>query len=346
MRTGVLSFVLMLGVCTSAVAGPAGKPADHAYRIVDRYRLGGTEGWDYLAVDAQRQRLFISRSDHVAVIDANSGKLIGEIPGTLGVHGIALAPDLKRGYTSNGRAGTVTAFDLDTLKVLDQVKVTGANPDAIVYDPATKRVFTFNGNSDNATAIDAASLKVVGTIALPGKPEFAVSDGHGRVYVNIEDKSELAVINPASAQVVTTWPLAPCEEPSGLAMDIAHQRLFSVCANHRMMVLDAQSGHRVAEMPIGEHPDAAAFDPASQLAFSSNGEGTLTIVHEDDADHFSVVANVPTRKSARTMALDTATHRIYLSSAETGPRPKPTAEQPHPRPVIAPDTFEILVLGQ
>ena len=346
MRIIKLSAVLIMGAAISACAISVPKQTDAAYHLLERYKLGGTGGWDWLTVDAEGRRVFISRSDHVTVIDADSGKLLGEISGTNGVHGIALAPELKRGYTSNGRAGTVTVFDLDSLKVLDEIKVTGDNPDAILFDPASKRVFTFNGRSANATVIDAISLKVVTTIALPGRPEFAVSDGLGRVYVNIEDKSELTVIDPKAAQVVASWSLAPCEEPSGLALDAAHQRLFSVCANHKMMVLDAQSGRHVAELLIGEGPDAAAFDPVTNLAFSSNGEGTVTVVHEDDADHFSVVGNVPTQKNAKTMALDSSTHRLYLSVAELGPRPEPTAEQPHPRPIIVPDTFSILVVGQ
>ena len=346
MRTHILSLALLFGIAACADNNSAVRQPTPSYHLLQRFGLGGVDRWDLLAVDAQARRVFISRSDHVAVMDADSGKVLGEVPGTNGVHGIAVAPELKRGYTSNGRANSVTVFDLDSLKVLDEIKVMGENPDVILYDPASKQVFTFNGRSANATVIDAASLKVVATITLPGKPEIAVSDGRGRIYVNIEDKSELAVIDPMAARVLASWTLAPCEEPSGLALDVDHQRLFSVCSNHKMMVLDAQSGRYVAELPIGEGPDGAAFDPATGNAFSSNGDGTLTVVHEDDPDHFSIVANVPTQKSARTMALDSSTHHLYLPAAELGPRPQPTAEQPHPRPPILPDTFSILVVGQ
>jgi DNA-binding beta-propeller fold protein YncE len=315
------------------------------YQVEQHWKLGGSGGWDLLTVDAQARRIYLSRSDRVVVVDADSGKAVGEIPHTEGVHGIALVPELGRGFTSNGRANTVTVFDLKTLKTLSEIKVSGENPDVIVYDPASAHIFAFNGRSHNATAIDPVSSKVVGSIDLDGKPEFAVADGKGRLFVNIEDKSEVAVIDAKKLTVESTWTLAPCEEPSGLAMDVAHQRLFSVCQNKTMIVLDSASGKQVASVPIGGGPDGAGFDARRGLAFSSNGDGTLTVVHEDDPQHFSVVENVATQKSARTMALDEKTHRIFLPAAEFGATPAATAEQPRPRPPMTPDTFTILVVA-
>jgi YVTN family beta-propeller protein len=261
------------------------------------------------------------------------------------VHGIALAPAMHRGWISNGKSNTVTVFDTGTLKTTATVKASGENPDAILYDPASQRVFTFNGHSGNATAIDANSGKVLATIALPGKPEFAVTDGTGHVYVNIEDKSELVDLDPKTGKLRATWSLAPGESPSGLALDNAHHRLFAVCDNQQMIVLDAQNGKRVASVPIGNGPDAAAFDPARGLAFSSNGEsGTLTVVHEDDPDHYRVVASVPTQTTARTMALDPKTGNVYLSAARFGAHNEQGG--PHKRPPILPNSFTVLVVGK
>jgi DNA-binding beta-propeller fold protein YncE len=330
----------------SAAPGEVVHRSDKPYAVVARWKLGGAGGWDYLAADAAARRLYVSHSDRVIVLDLDSGARVGEIPHTDGVHGIALAPDLGRGFVSNGRADSVTVFDPKTLKTVSEIKVDARNPDAILYDPYTKRVFTFNGRSADATAIDAKTLKPIATIALDGKPEFAVSDGRGRVYVNIEDKSKLAAIDPVALEVVSEWPLADCEDPTGLALDADHRRLFSTCQNERMIVTDATDGRRVAAVPIGRGPDGAAFDTGSGLAFSSNGEGTLTVVHEDDPEHFSVVGSVPTQRSARTVTLDAKTHRLYLSAAELGAAPPATADRPHPRPTIVPDTFAVLVLGR
>ena len=327
-------------------AGLVAAAPEAAYRVVQRIPLGGAGGWDDLAFDSASHRIFFSRSDRVLVVDAEKGKLLGEIPGTAGVHGIALAPELGRGYTSNGRANTVSVFDLATLKVTAEIKVTGQNPDAILYDSFTQRIFTFNGRTANATVIDAKDGSVVATIPLDGKPEFAASDGKGRIFVNIEDKQKLTVIDPRTAKVVANWSLAPGEDPTGLAMDVGHQRLFAVCGNRKLIVLDAVSGRRIADLPIGQGADAVAFDPGQELIFSSNGEGTLTIVHEDDPDHFRVVATVPTQKGARTLALDPAGHRVFLPAAEYGPAPAPTPEQPRPRPAMLPDSFTLLVVGQ
>ena len=301
-----------------AFASNAAEPAG-AYRVVDRWEIGGVGGWDLLAADAAAARLYVSHSDRVVVLDTSNGKSAGEIANTLGVHGIALAPGLNRGYTSNGRADSVTVFDLKTLKTLAEIKVSGKNPDVILFDPATRHVFTFNGRSANASVIDTADNREIGTIALDGKPEFAVSDGKGRIYVNIEDKSELTTIDTNARKVVTSWPLADCEEPSGLAFDAAHQRLFSACGNAKMIVTDSTNGKQVASLAIGKNVDGAAFDAQRHLVFSSNGEGTLTVIHQDDADHYRVVDNLATQKSARTVALDAKTHRLFLPPPSSVP---------------------------
>lgn len=343
LAAGVLA-AMPFAASAATSASPSGP---NNWSVTQRYAIGGEGGWDYLSLDPSTQRLYISRSDRVVVLDASSGKKIGEIDNLSGVHGIALADDLHRGFISNGRADTVTVFDPATLKTVLTVAVGGHGPDAILYDPFSKRVFTFNGHSNDASVIDAASGKLLGTIALPGNPEFAVSDGHGHVYDNIEDKGELVQIDPVAMKVTNTWTLKDCEDPSGLAIDTTHHRLFSVCQNKTMAVTDADSGKSVASVPIGEGPDAAAFDATRELAFSSNGEsGTLTVVHENDADHYSVVANVPTQKSARTMALDEKTGTVFLSAAQLGARPAPTPDHPHPRPSMVPGSFVILVAGE
>jgi DNA-binding beta-propeller fold protein YncE len=262
------------------------------------------------------------------------------------VHGIALAPELGRGFVSNGREGTVTIFDIETLKPITKVKV-GENPDAILYDPATKRVFTFNGKSQDSTAIDAAKGTVLGTIKLEGKPEFAASDGKGEVFVNLEDKSQLDAIDPNKLEVKSRWPLAPCKEPSGLAMDRKNRRLFVGCDNKMMAVVDADSGKVIATPPIGEGVDATAFDESTGLAFASCGEsGVLTVVREESPSKFSVAENVKTQEGARTLALDDKTHNVYVVTAKFGPPPAPTPDHPHPRHSILPDTFVVLVLGK
>jgi DNA-binding beta-propeller fold protein YncE len=320
--------------------------ADAGYHVIKKYKLGGEGGWDYLTLDPDSRRLFISRGTHVIVIDADSGKPVGDIPDTPGVHGIALAPEFNRGFTSNGREGTVSIFDLKTLALISKVKDVGDNPDAILYDPATKRIFTFNGRSHDSTAIDAASGKIVGKIPLDGKPEFGVSTGAGEIFVNIEDKSELTAFDPQALKVKSTWPLAPCQEPSGLAMDIKNRRLFSGCDNKLMAIVNADTGKVITTVPIGEGVDANRFDPENQLAFASCGEGVLTVVKEESPDKYSVLQNVPTQARARTMELDPKTHQIFLITANFGPKPAATADQPNPRPTVLPDSFVVLVVGK
>ncbi len=332
-------FSVSLAVTAVAAAGPG-------YHVIKTYKLGGEGGWDYLTVDASARRFYISRGTHVLVIDADSGKNLGDISDTPGVHGIALAPDLGKGFTSNGREGTVSTFDLKTLAAAgDKVKV-GENPDAILYDPATKRVFTFNGRSHDSTAIDAVNGKVLGTIKLDGKPEFAASDAKGEVFVNIEDKSELTVIDPNKLEVKAKWPLAPCTEPSGLAIDRKHRRLFVGCDNKMMAVVDADTGKVLATPAIGDGVDATAYDDETGLAFASCGEGVLTVVKEESPGKFAVAENVKTEPGARTMALDEKTHNVFTVTAKFGPPPAPTADNPHPRRTILPDTFEVLVLAK
>jgi YVTN family beta-propeller protein len=333
--------LVCVGVTSSLAAEP--KSPSAGYHVLKKYEVKGPGRWDYLTVDAKDRRLYVSRETRVIVLDPDSGKVLGEIPDTAGVHGIALAPDMGRGFTSNGKANSATIFDLKTLKELGSVK-TGTNPDAILFDPFTKRVFTFNGRSNDATVFDAATGKVLGTIPLGGKPEFAVSDGSGHVYVNIEDKSEVVRLDPKELKVTARWPLGPGEEPSGLAIDIKNHRLFSACGNKLMMVLDAESGKVLAKLPIGERVDGAAFDPSTGNAFSSNGDGTLTVVHEDSPGKFSVAETVTTLPGARTIALDSKTHHLFLPTARfEAAAPGGTGRQ---RPAMVPDSFVIVVVGR
>ncbi len=343
MRAKLDRLVFLLNLL---LAGYAAAASSSGYHVVTTYKVGGDGGWDYLLADPDTHRLYISRGTHVIVIDGDTGKSVGDIADTPGVHGIALAPELGRGFTSNGREGTVSIFDIKTLATSNKVKVGGENPDAIIYDPATKRVFTFNGRSHDSTAIDAATGKVLGMIKLDGKPEFAASDGKGEVFVNIEDKSELSAIDANKLEVKATWPLAPCTEPSGLAIDREHRRLFAGCDNKMMAVVNADTGKVLATPAIGEGVDATRYDPGTGLAFASCGEGVLTVIKEESPEKFAVVENVPTQKGARTMALDTSTHKIYTVTAQFGPPPAPTAENPHPWRSIVPGTFVVLVLSQ
>jgi YVTN family beta-propeller protein len=345
MRIRPLPIIATLAFTTAGTA--AAETAPHAsWQLASHWPVSGSTGWDYLALDAAAHRLFVTRSDHVAVLDIGSGKLLGEVRPTEGVHGVALAPALNRGYASNGKGDSVTVFDLKTLATLKTISIQGHNPDAIVFDAPSAHVFTFNGHSNDATVIDAKTDRSIATIALAGKPEFAVSDGAGRVYVNIEDRSELSEIDTHTNKVLATWPLTGCEEPSGLALDTAHHRLFSVCQNGQLAVTDDKSGRHVANVSIGKGPDAAGFDAQTQQVFSSNGEdGTLTVIHEDAPDRYTVLANVPTQKSARTLAIDPVSHRVFLAVAEFEPAPAAVAGKPRVRPTMKPDSFAILVVA-
>jgi DNA-binding beta-propeller fold protein YncE len=309
-------FLLFVGLTFGAIlhgkphpAGPSG------YQLVKTIPLPEDGFWDYVGVDSVARRIYVSHATKVLVLDADSFNVVGEIPDTQGVHGIAVAPDLRRGFTSNGRAATATIFDLETLKTLGTVN-TGKNPDAIAYEPVTKRVFTFNGASKDATAFAASDGTVAGTIPLAGKPEFAAADGKGKIFVNIEDTAELVEIDAQALKVLHRWPLAPCDSPSGLSMDQKNRRLFAGCHNKMMAVVDADSGKVIATPAIGEGVDATAYDPGTGFALSSNGEGTLTVVKQDGPDKYSVLENVPTKTSARTMGLDLKTHNVVLPAAE------------------------------
>ncbi len=308
------------------------------YSIVRSIKLPGAGGWDYLTVDETNSRLFLSHGTVVNVVDLKTGQLAGTINETPGVHGIALAPEFNKAFISVGRNASVKVVDFKTLASLEDVPVTGKNPDAIMYDAFSKKVLTFNGSTSNATVIDAATNKVVGTIQLEGKPEFPVSDGKGKIYVNIEDKSLISVIDINSMKVEKSWPIAPGEEPSGLALDNETHRLFSVCSNKLMVVVDANDGHIVTTLPIGNGCDGVKFDPLLKRAFSSNGEGTMTVVQEVNKDSFKVLENFKTMSGARTLAIDNTTHHIYMPAAEYEATPA-TAGQ---RRAMKPDSFQVM----
>ena len=316
------------------------------YHVVKKTMIGGDGFWDYLYADSPARQLYLSHGDHVVVVNMDDLKVVGDIPHTDGVHGVAVAPEFNHGFTSNGRSSTVTIFDLKSLNVIKEVPVTGKNPDAILYDPFSKKLFTFNGRSADATVLDPSTGDTLATIALGGKPEFAVTDLQGHVYVNIEDKSEIACIDAKGHRVVARWSLAPGESPSGLAMDVANHRLFSVCENGMMVVSDPESQKVVTTVPIGEGPDACKFDPATHMVFSSNGEGTITVIHEETPDKFVVVENAKTEPRARTMEIDTKTHALFTVTAQFGEAPKPTTEHPRPRPPMVPNTFVLLKLAK
>jgi hypothetical protein len=326
--------------CAAVFSHAAAKPGASGYHVIKTVPVPGDEGWDYVYVDSEARRVYISHGTHTVVMNADTYAIEGDIPDTQGVHGIAVASDLGRGFTSNGRANTVTIFDLKTLKTIGTVK-TDANPDAIIYAPASKRVFTFNGRGKNSTAINAADGSVVGTIPLGGKPEFAVADGKGSVYVNNEDTSELSHLDSQNLKELHRWPLAPCKSPSGLAGDLKSRRLIAVCDDKVSSIVDADSGKVVANPAICEGPDAAAFDPASNYFFASCGDGNLTVIHEDSPDKYTIVENVPTKKTARTMGLDLKTHTIFLPSAEFDP-PAPGER----RGKMKPGSFAIIVVGK
>jgi DNA-binding beta-propeller fold protein YncE len=341
-----LSCALAL-LTASAPLCPAAAQGAGGYHLTRKIPIGGEGGWDYLFVDTGEHRLYVSHGTKAVVIDLNSDSIIGEVAPANGIHGVAVAPELNRGFTSNGRDTTVTIFDLKTLATIGTVTVTGANPDAIVYDPVSRRVFTFNGRASNATAIDAATGQVQGTIPLPGKPEFAQIDGKGQLYVNIEsDTGQIVVIDTRAMKEVKRYWLTGCAEPSGLAYDRANVRLFSVCDNAVMVVSDPLAGKVIVTLPIGPGVDAAAFDPGTRLVFSSNGgDGTVTVVEQQSADKYTVLGNVATQRGSRTMALDAGTHKIYLSAAEFGPAAPPSSPGGRPgRPPMVPGSFTVLVL--
>ncbi len=336
-----------VGAAGLVLLGALAQAQDPGYRVLKTLHLGGEGRWDGITLDGGARRLYIARQTHVMVVDPDTGRVVGDIPDTPGVHSIALAPELNRGFTSNGRADTATIFDLRTLKVLGQVR-TGRHPDAVLYDPATRRVFVFNARSNDATVAAAESGEVLATLPLGGHPESARADGQGRVYVNLEDISEVAEIDSRALAVVRRYPLAPGEQPSGMALDPVGRRIFSGCANHMMTVLDLGSGQVIGTVPIGNGVDGNAWDPDAGLAFSSNGEGTLTVVKETSPGRFEALETLCTQRGARTMVLDPKTHVLYLPTAQFGPPPEPVRGREHRRrwPTIIPDSFVVLVVGK
>lgn len=324
--------IIVLALPLVSAAAPTG------YHVIGDVKVGGEGGWDYLTVDAAAHRLYVSHATHVVVIDVDTNAIVGDIPNTPGVHGIAIAPGLNRGFVSNGRGNNVTIFDLKTLKPVGSA-ATGENPDSIRFDAVSGRVFAFNGRSKNATAIDAKTGAVAGTIPLPGKPEFAVADGKGKVYVNIEDTNEIVEIDAAKAAVSKKYALTGCDGPSGLAIDTTDRKLFSVCANRVMAVSDPDTGKVIATPAIGAGSDGAAFDPGTGYAFSSNGDGTLTVVQRINGK-WEVLENIATERGARTIAVDERTHKIYTPTAKTAP------STTGGRATYIPETFKVLVIGK
>src|SRR5271166_1396720 len=309
----ILIAICALGMTLACVPGASAEQ----FSIIKKIPIPGKGSWDYLSVDEGGRRLYVSHGTQVEVLDVDSGSIVGSIPNTLGVHGIAIAPELGRGFVSNGQSSTVTIFDLKTQKPTVDVP-TGQKPDAIIYDPATSRVFAFNGASNSATAIDAATGKVAGTVDLGGGPEYATADGNGFVYNNLEDESLVLKIDSRKLTVDKRWPTAPCASPSSMAIDRANRRLFIGCRSKVMAVMNADTGQVITTLPIGDHVDATAFDPATKLIFNSNGEGTITVIRQDGPDKYSLVETVKTLPKAKTMALDSKTHRLFLSTAESG----------------------------
>ncbi len=305
--SGILAAIFVL---TSA------QPVASGYKIARVIHLTGDGGWDYLSVDNVNNRLFVSHGTQVNVVDLKKGAEISVIPGTNGVHGIAVANDINKAFISCGRDSSVKVVDLGSFQPVARVQVTGQNPDAILYDQFSHQVFTFNGRSANSTVLNAADNKVKATISLSGKPEFPQSDGKGKIYVNIEDKSEISVINARTLKVERSWSIAPGEEPSGLALDLANNRLFSVCSNKIMVVSDIVKGKVVTTVPIGDGCDGVAFDPSDKRIYASNGEGTMTVIRQESPDKYTVLENMPTKPGARTITLDKVTHKIYLSVAD------------------------------
>lgn len=342
-RTLTLFSVVFATAFIMPMAGAAQRSS--GYHALKTFQIGGDGGWDYVNFDPSSNLLYIARATRVMVVDVDSGKLVGELPGTNGIHGVALVNKLGRGVTSNGKGNSATIFDIKTLQPIATVK-TDTKPDSILYDTFSGHVLAFNAGSNSATVIDPEKAEVIATIALPGRPETGVSDGKGKVFLNLEDIAHVVVIDVQANKIISDWKLEGCEEPTGLAMDRKNRRLFSGCHNKVMPILNADNGQQLATLPIGQGVDAVAFDPETQLAFSSNGEGTLTVVHEDSSDKFSVVENVETQPGAKTMSLDPKSHNIYLVSAKYEPMAPASADAPRPKRKMIPDSFFVLVMGK
>lgn len=335
-------LVITLGACILA-ASPAVAETP-AFAIVRTMVLGGDGGWDYIYVDASARRAYIARATRFMVVDLESGKLAGEIPDTPGAHGVALVPALGIGFTSNGREDTSSVFDLKTLKVSEKIK-TAEGPDAIVYDSASGNVYTMNGRGKSASVIDPKTRKVIATIPLSGKPETPVPDGKGRMYINIEDKNTIAVVDTKANKIVAEWSLAGCDEPSGLDMDLSEGTLFAACGNKVMAIVDSKTGKLIATIPTGDGSDGLAYDPKAKIAVTSNGEGNMSFVGNRDGKYV-LLANVPTKKGARTIGFDAATGQFLTVTADFGPAPKPTPDNPRGRPAPLPNSFEVIAVGK
>jgi len=346
MLCGACLLALSLLLFTvGSIAAPEGSGS--GYHLLKKVVLGGMGGWDYLSADPVSHRVFISRGNHVMVVDS-TGNVVGDIPNLMGTHGAAIVNEFNHGFTSNGGSNSATMFDLKTLATIKDIKLPDAmGPDGFVYDPASKRVFTFNGRSNNATAVDAKSGEAVaGSVPLGGKPEAAQADGAGHIFVNIEDKDQVLEFDSKTLMVMNVYPLAPCTQPSGMASDVAHKRLFIGCHNNIMAIMDFTNGSIVATEPIGMGIDADGFDPGTGFAFASCGDGTITVVHEDTPNKFTVVDTIKTEAGARTMAYDIANHNIYTVTAQLVPAVAPTPENPRPRPTPVPDSFTLLIYGR
>lgn len=338
---GALAALSLLGTLATAQA----RRADPSYRVAATYKLAGDGNWDYLTMDSPAHRLYIARGTKIQVMDTQTGALVGEVPGMSGAHGVALDSDAHRAYASSGKNNQVIVFDTQTLKAIGDPIAVGEKPDAILFEPITERVFAFNAGSNNVSIIDTATGKVVATTAFDGNPEFGAADGMGHMWANIEDKSEIVEINAADGKLMGTYPLAPGEEPTGLAYDAKNARLFSGCANKTMVVIDAKTGKEIAALPIGEGVDATAFDATRNLAFSSNGrDGTLSVIGLNDRG-LNVLNTIPTHVGARTMALDSATGDIYVVAADYLPPAAPVAGEKPKRPKMVPGTAIVLKLS-
>lgn len=339
-----MTFLRKLGLCSiGAAAFTVCAPAQSPYHVLEQWHIGGAGGWDYLLTDPAAHRLYLTHNNRVEVVDTDTGKVVGAITGLKGTHGVALDPDGKTGYISDGGANAVVVFDRTSFATLASIP-TGTNPDGIAYEPVTHTVWAFNGRSNNVSVIDTGSRKLIATIDLPGKPEFPQADGKGTVFVNIEDKNVIVRLDAASHKLTATYPVPGCDSPSGLAYDPDHARLFAVCDGKRMAVVDAASGKVLGLPEIGDGPDAAGYSTRDQLAFSSNGSGTLSVI--DAGNGYKTIESLPTQQGARTMAYDPLTDRVYLVTATYGPRPEPTAANPRPRPAVVPDSFTVLVVGR
>ena len=338
-KISLVIAALVFGVTVNA-------QTSNKYKVLKKISVAGDAGWDFLEVDELGQHLFLSHGNEVNVVDLKTDKTIATIPDTKGVHGITIANDVNKGFITNGKDSSVTVFDLKTFATLDKIKTKGVSPDAILYDEFTHRVFSFNARSNDVNVIDAKTNKILETIKFDSNPEVAVTDGKGTIYVNLEEKSMVVVIDAVAMKIKNTWSLAPGEEPTGLALDNKTHRLFSACANKMMVVMNAENGKVITTLPIGEGTDGAAFDAEKKCAYSSNGEGTITVVKEVDENTFKVVETVATQKGARTIALNKTTHHLYVPTAERGEAPAPTKEEPKPRAKIKPNSFVVLVVGE